>query len=374
MWIERPVYLVASVLIMGVSTLFYVTLMHKGAPENMPIAVVDLDGSTISRRMVHELQAASGVEVVRVCTNYAEARDMMQRGQIYALLEIPENFYADLSAQRQPQVDFYVTYAFTVGGTSAYKQLLTVTNLLNGAFLQQVLRLKGTSEYEIMNIVQPIKIDAHMLFNPWGNYAYYLLTTILPGTLGVVILMLTIFSIGIELKLSTSHAWLRAANCHYGAAMVGKMLPYTILFFLLGQGFMIILYQFLYFPSNGHLWAMMLNLFGFIVAMQCFGVVLIGLLPVLRDAISAGALLGMMSFTLSGFTFPNMGMLPFVRSIAYLFPLRHYYLTYVNEALLQAPVYESLTTMLAYVGFMIAAWAVGGRLCHAMVYLRYPKK
>lgn len=370
----RPLYLISTVLVMAFMCEFYITLMHRGTPDNMPIAIIDKDGSSISRRLVHELQATEGVSAQYTCANFTEARKLMQEGKIYGILEIPNRFYADLASQMQPKINFYVTYAYTVGGTSAYKQLLTLTNLINGAFLQQILKLKGMAEYELMNIVQPVRIDGHMLFNPWGNYAIYLLTTILPGTLGIIVLMLTIFSVGIELKDSTSHDWLRAAGKDYYAAMVGKLLPYTILFFVLAMSFLTIMYTALHFPMNGRAWMLILNVLGLIISMQCFGVILIGLLPVLRDALSAGALLGMMNFTMSGFTFPNIGMLPCIRSVAYLFPLRHHYLAYVNEALLQAPLSDTLPTLLAYVGYMIAAWLVGKRLCNAMVYLRYPKK
>lgn len=370
----RPLYLFSSVVVMFVSVVFYLSLMHVGAPEKMPIVVIDKDCSSISRRVIHELNATPSVTILRVVPTYEEARDMLQRGEIFGFLEIPERFYADLASQRQPQVHFYVSYAYTMGGTTAYKQLLTLTNLINGAFLQQVLKLKGMSEYRIMDIVQPVAIDAHMLYNPYGNYPVYLATTLLPGTLGVIILMLTVFSIGEELKYGSTHQWLERAGHSYVRAMVGKMLPYTELFALLGLGVIIILYGWLDFPHQGSLIMLSINMILYIISMQCFGVILIGLLPVLRDAVSASALLGMMSFTLSGFTFPNMGMLSFVRSISYLFPLRHYYLVFVNDAILGAEWWRSLPYLGSTAVFVLLVTLVGPRLHRAMIYLNYPKK
>lgn len=370
----RPLYMFSSVVVMIVSCVFYLTLMHAGAPEKMPIAVVDHDCSSISRRVIHELNATPSADVKYLLPSFAEARDLMQRGKIYGILEIPEGFYADLASQRQPKVRFYVSYAYTMGGTTAYKQLLTLSNLINGAFMQQVLKLKGQSEYHIMDIVQPISLDAHMLFNPYGNYPVYLASILLPGTLGVIILMLTIFSIGFELKMETTHEWLRCAGDSYLRAMVAKLLPYNLLFETMGAIVLAVMFGNLSFPLEGSTWRICLNMALFIPAMQCFGVILIGLLPVLRDALSAGALLGMMSFTMSGFTFPNMGMIAPVRAVSYLFPLRHYYLCYVNEALLAADWWQSLPHYGAYLVFMILAWAVAHRLHKAMVLLNFPKK
>ena len=370
----RPLYMFSSVVVMIISCIFYLTLMHTGTPEKMPIVIVDHDCSSISRRIIHELNSTPAVDIVAVLPTYGEARDRMQRGEIYGFLEIPENFYADLASQRQPTIAFYVNYAYTMGGMTAYKQMLTLSNQINGAFLMQVLKLKGMSEFHIMDIVQPIAIDPHFLFNPYSNYPIYLCSILLPGTLGVVILMLTIFSIGFELKESTTHEWLRTAGNSYLRAMVGKMLPYTVLFAILGWGILLIMYVYLQFPINGNVFGVGMNLLGFIIAMQCFGVLLIGLLPVLRDALSAGALLGMMSFTMSGFTFPSMGMLGMVQAVSYLFPLRHYYLACMNETLIGGPWQRSLTTYLAYLVFILLAMSVGPRLHKAMVYLNYPKK
>lgn len=370
----RPLYMFSSVVVMFISTVFYLSLMHTGSAEKMPIIVVDHDCSSISRRVIHELNATPSVDIIAIVPTYAEARDRMQRGEIFGILEVPEDFYADLASQRQPKVRFYVSYAYTMAGTTAYKQLLTLTNLINGAFLQQVLKLKGMSEYHIMDIVQPVAIDAHMLYNPYGNYPIYLTTTLLPGSLGVIILMLTVFSIGNELKNSTTPEWLETAGGSYLRAMVGKMLPYSILFCLLGMGVLLILYGWLQFPHQGSLMMLSVNMIFFILATQCFGVILIGLFPVLRDAVSAAALIGMMSFTMSGFTFPNMAMLSFVRSISYLFPLRHYYMVFVNDAILGCEWRRSLPYLLTYMLFAMLAWAVSRRLHNAMVQLNYPKK
>lgn len=370
----RPLYLFSSVVVIIVSGIFYLTLMSSGAPERMPIMVVDHDCSSISRRVIHELNATPSVEIQAVVPEFAYAREKLQQGEIYGILEIPDRFYADLASQRQPKVRFYVSYAYTMGGTTAYKQLMTLANLINGAFLQQVLKLKGQSEYHIMDIVQPIALEAHMLYNPWGNYPMYLATTLLPGTLGLIALMLTVFAIGYELKTETTHDWLRTAGGSYHIALLGKLIPYTLLYWLLGIGIVFVLDAYMMFPEKGDNWWLVLNMCCFTVAMQAFGVILIGLLPVLRDAVSASALLGMMSFTMSGFTFPNMGMLSFIRSISYLFPLRHYYMVYVNDALLGAEWWRSMPYFGAYLIFVLAAVLVKHRLYNAMVELNYPKK
>ena len=189
MMFARPLYMFASVGVMLLSTFFFLTLMKGGTAENMPVAVVDLDQTSISRRLIHEMQATPSVDIQLITNSYPEARKAMQQGKIYGIFVIPEGFYSDLVAFKRPQMDFYVTNAYTVGGNTAYKQMLTMVNLTSGAFQREVLRKKGLPDDVIMHRIQPLAIEGHMVANPWGNYSVYLVSTILPGILGLICLM-----------------------------------------------------------------------------------------------------------------------------------------------------------------------------------------
>lgn len=370
----RPLYIFASVGVMVLSTFFFLSIMWSGTPEQMPVAVVDADQSSISRRLCHEMQATSAVDIVLITPDYAEARRAMQRGEIFGILVIPDHFYSDLVAFKRPQLSFYTNNAYTVGASTAYKQLLTMCNLTSGAFQREVLRKKGLPDDLIMKRIQPVTIEAHMVANPWSNYAVYLVSTILPGIMSLVVLMLTIFAIGFELKCHTCHDWLRAAGGNYTIAMIGKLIPYTILYIVLGIGCEVILFKFMHFPVNGSLTRLMLAMILLIFAMESMAICIIGTLPTLRDAVSIGALYGMLGFSLSGFTYPVMNMLPAIQAWTYLVPLRYFYRIYVNEALMAAPVINSIPLCLGLCAFFIMPLIVSPRLYKAMLYQNYPLK
>ena len=50
-----------------------------------------------------------------------------------------------------------------------------------------------------------------------------------------------------------------------------------------------------------------------IISYQAIGIFIIGVLPMLRDALSIGAFYGVLGFTFAGFTYPNFAMLPAVK-------------------------------------------------------------
>ena len=372
--VSRPLYLGATIGAMLIAIFFFMTLMARGAAEKMPVAVVDMDQTTISRRVCHEMQATSSVDIILITNSYPEAREAMQQGHIYGIFVIPEGFYRDLVAFKRPQLDFYVTNAYTVGGNTSYKQMLTMANLASGAFQREVLRKKGMTDDVIMNRIQPVAIEGHMLTNPWGNYTIYLVSTVLPGILGVIALMMTVFAIGFELKTKTSTQWLKTAGGNYTIAMIGKLIPYTVIYLTLGIVCHILFYNIADFPVLGSHARLLFGQLLYIMAMEIMGIVLIGCLPTLRDALSVGALYAMLGFSLSGFTYPNMAMLPMVKALSNLEPLRHYYLIYVNEALMGAPAINSMPHALALAAFIVPALCVAPRLHRALKYQNYPLK
>ena len=70
-----------------------------------------------------------------------------------------------------------------------------------------------------------------------------------------------------------------------------------------------------------------------VLAAQGMGVFMFAMLPTLRLGLSFASLWGVISFSISGMSYPVMAMHPMLRGLSLLFPLRHYFLLYVNSAL-----------------------------------------
>ena len=82
-----------------------------------------------------------------------------------------------------------------------------------------------------MAFLQPIVIDTHPLNNPWLNYSVYLCNTFAPGVLMLLIFMVTVYSIGVEIKDRTAHEWLHMGNNSIWISLAGKLLPHTAITF-----------------------------------------------------------------------------------------------------------------------------------------------
>lgn len=131
------------------------------------------------------------------------------------------------------------------------------------------------------------------------------------------------------------------------------------------------LYGYLHYPCNSGILPMLLAALLMVLASQAFGIFLYGLLPSLRLALSAASLWGVVSFSISGFSFPVMAMSPALQALSNLFPLRHYFLIYVGQALNGYPMSYAWMSYMALLIFMMLPLFILKRLHNAILYYEY---
>ena len=154
--------------------------------------------------------------------------------------------------------------------------------------------------------MQPIVVDSHATNNPWLNYNIYLSNTIVPGILGIFLFMMTVYSIGTEIKEGTAHDWILKARGNMHLALIGKLLPNTLLFLLVGWTIVFYFYGYMHFPCNSGITDMLILMTLFILSCEALGVLMITILPTLRMGLSFASLWGVLSLSICGMSFPVM--------------------------------------------------------------------
>ncbi|MDO4217196.1 MAG: ABC transporter permease [Bacteroidales bacterium] len=360
---HHPRYLIILTLGCLFTFVFFATFMREGQPQNLPVAVVDMDGTYFTRRLCHEINATQGVEVVAVYNNHTEARKAMQRGEIFAFYEIPHGTYNDLLQFRSPHFGLYSNPCYLLAGTLSYKQLATMGMLAAGAVQREVYRKKGYDEEQIMGLIMPIEFDTHLVGNPWANYQIYLMTTIVPGVISFIVLLFTVYMIGREREEGSMGSLLRKTGGNPFKALVGKMLPYTCWFSLLMVSANFIMFGVMKFPLEGSWLLMVLASILLVIGVQCVGVFIAGALPDPHISMGVSAVYGALCFSLSGFSFPIEAMPNLFSSLCYLYPLRHYYLIYSDVAIFGngfGHCWPHICAMLVFgVAFLLGAWMLG---------------
>ncbi|MCR4829213.1 MAG: ABC transporter permease [Bacteroidales bacterium] len=355
---RQPRYVIILTLLATLIFTFFATMMHEGIPEKLPVAVVDLDGSYLSRRLCHELNATQSVEVVAIYNNHTEARKAMQRGEIFAFYEIPEGMYNDLLNFRSPHFGLYSNTAYLLAGMLSYKQLARLGMLAAGAVQREVLRKKGYDDNAIQGLIQPVNMTTHQIGNPWTSYRIYLMTTIVPVAVSFIVILLTVYLIGREVETKGVNRLMRHAHNNAVVALAGKLFPYWFWFSLLALIFNLIMFGPMHYPMNGSWLLMMANTMLLVFAAQCAGVMIAGCLPDAPFSMGVGGIYGALSFSLSGFSFPVEHMPRIFNGISLIYPARHYFLNYRDIAFFGNGLEHCWPSMCALIGFGVL-WLIG---------------
>lgn len=360
-WGTRRVYLWAMVLIPLAVAFFLLNLMNEGLPTKVPTAIVDNDNTPMSRTLTQSLGSTELIDLTYHAASYHDAMSKIKSGEIYGFFLIPENFEADALAGRTPTLTYYSNMTYFVPGTLTFKGFKTMAVLTSGEVVETALTDLGVSERTAGTLLQPVVIDVHPMGNPWTNYNIYLSNSFIAGVIELMVFLVTCFSICEELKRRTSIQWLAGAQGSLTKALIGKLLPQTIVFTIIGYGLDAILYRYLHFPC-AHTGMMLLAMPIYVIACQSFAVIICSLLPNLRLSLSICSLTGILAFSIAGFSFPVEQMYGAIGIFSYILPVRWYFLIYIDQALNGVDPFYSRYYYVALLCFLPVAVALAWRL------------
>ncbi len=348
------------------------TIFQQGVPRHLPIAICDLDHSELSRRIQRSLNGNSSLQVRDQVSDAEAGRQLILSGRVYGLVVLPEHLERDANLSRSPKIAcFYNNQWFSTGGIVS-REISSVisaeTARLKTGFYQSRGKLPATAQVQ----TNPIVADTHTLFNPFLNYDNFLATPLVPTLLQVVVMLTTIFVIGLEIKRATATAWLEAANGRMFTALAGKLLPYTVIFFFTAVALNLWLFRILGLPPQGSPALLLTATAAMVLAYQGLGVLFIAVAGNLRVALSGAAVYCGPAFAFGGVTFPFMAMTAGGKLWSSILPLPYFLRIQVDQAVRGAPWRGSLGALGALLVFVvIGLLAARLRLSKVLVNPRY---
>lgn len=364
--VRRPVYWFGFFLLPLFLFLMLANMMEEGLPQKTPAAMVDKDGSSLSRQMTLNIDGMQMVDLRYESNSFTEARHLMQEGKIYGFFLIPENYQADLMAGRNPVITFYTNMTYYVPGSLLFKTFKSSATYSKAAIASGALESLGATEDQVKPLLQPVNIQCRGLGNPGLNYGIYLGNSFIPCVLQLMIMLITCFSLGQEIKYGMSRQLLRRADGSIVKAVFGKLLPQTAIWTVMAIFMESWLFKYNAYPMNGSWLWITLSEVMFVVATQGFALFIFCLLPNLRLSLSICALTGILSFSIAAFSFPYESMYPAIGILSWILPVRYNFLIYIDQALNGIDIYYSRVWFVAYIVFMLLPLPLLPRLRRCM--------
>ena len=155
------------------------------------------------------------------------------------------------------------------------------------------------------------------------------------------------------MKEGTSLEWLTTANDSTTVAIIGKLIPYIVLFFANMMVMNLVLIRVMGTPLNGSLAVILFSELLLILDYMAMAILLLTITINLRLTLSLGSAYTMMALTFSGLTFPAMGMPLIARIFSWLFPYTFWLKVFLSQSLRGEPVHEAIGSLLMLLPFIL---------------------
>jgi len=343
---------VLPLLLMGVLAVVF----SAGLATRLPIAVLDLDGTDLSRTIVRTVDATPDTAVTRRVSDLAEGRQLILSGDVRGLLMLPRNLERDVYGGRRPEVVFFYNTQTMTSGNLVLRGVNSAVPAVAAGIRLSLRTAEGQPLEAAQAALAPIPVQVNPLFNPTLNYAHFLLAALLPSVLQVIVVTTMAYAVGLDVETSHRLRVLRRLGGGLWPAMAGKILPYTLLFLVVLGIADWVLFGVLDMPLRGNRYLLILAGILFILADQFIGVLLALLLRPMASAISIGTLLMAPAFGFMGIGFPRIGMNAFAYHWGQLIPGTWYLMARIDQTIRGTPLYLSWTPIAVLV-FMVLLFA-----------------
>lgn len=329
-------------------------IFSAGVPRKLPFGIIDNDHSGLSRQMIRMVDATPIATVRKDYTSLVEARDAITKGDIEGVLVIPEGTEKEVMKGGSSTIALYINNTNVLKGGLLNSGIRKVLATLSAGIKLQVRMKNGLTQDQAMSQIMPVQLRQVLLFNPYTSYSYYLTAGLLPIVLIVFVLLTSIYAMGDELYRGTGPHWINCADGNFYIALAAKLLPYTIIYFILAIIMNMILFLYLGMPMHGHYHVILVSELLLILSYQFFAILLLALTSNMRLSLSLGSAYSMLALTFSGLTFPVSGMAHISQVFSSLFPYTYWLKILIGQSLRGEPVFYAVKPMYCLVLFIAA--------------------
>ncbi len=350
---SHPSFVMMTVILPLLMFFLFISMFDEGVPRDIPIGIYDADNSSLTREIVRRLEAVPSIKIHTGVNSLEEGKTLLRKEEIYSLLYFKKNLSKDVDRGLSPKVvNFYNNENLMIGGTIYRDVTMTIRDFSSEILTDRLLK-KGMSASQALAMSEPIKINTHVLFNPYTNYMYYLVSSLLPTMLHFFVILCSIYSIGIEIKKGTIGEAYELGNRSVITVLTGKLLPYTAIFSLLGMFMLTLFFRYLEFPMKGNMAIVVVSTFLLILSYQAVAMLFIAISGRLLSAMLSASFYASTAFTFIGMTFPLVSMFKPAQIWAQFLPLTHYMNIYIDQALRGSPVGISARSFFILTAFLL---------------------
>lgn len=322
---------------------------HAGVFHAIPVAVVDMDHSALSRSIKQHVQATPSLEISATPADLAAAQHLMRSGDVYSVIYIPPGLEARAVRQEDADVVVYFNAALqTVASQAADAAQAAIQIAINTHVSRQGI---GKSEPAIR--LQPPTIQVSLVGNPEKSLELFLETLTVPLVLNMLLACALVFAFGREFTDRTLHDWYSDSGGRMLAAMIGKAAPYVLMYWLWCVLWMLYLGAWRGWTIQGVLPLLLTAQLLFFCGTAAISALLVALLRKLDLALSVSCFYTGSGLSFADATLPINGSSWFTQAWTAFLPSTSYVQVQAQQWIMASPVTSSLAPLAILALFVV---------------------
>ncbi|MBR1759893.1 MAG: ABC transporter permease [Schwartzia sp.] len=344
--------LVAVVLLFAATAYaFLIGNLYNGhVVEHIPVVVCDLDGSAESRAFCREIRTVHTYDVTLVTGKLDEAETALAQRDAAAVIVIPENFAKDLSERRSVQLPFITDGSNSLVQSYSLAPIQELVGAFSAAQTARTAAADGMPELP----VTPVSVSLRVPENPTGSYAFFYLYGVMLTAAQIGVMLSTALSVWGDARkplFAENGVWktLLAKQSFYGAASVLSM--------LIGLSVLVLVFRM---PFKGSLFVFLPLYAAYAFAAMNLATAFALYFRTELALVQCLVFYALPAFLLSGYIWPEHGMLPMFRWISATFPLHYLLVDFRAVALSGVPFSGLLPDAVALLAMGVVLLLVNG--------------
>lgn len=300
--------------------LLYSWAYNNEVVRDVPVAVVDLSHSQLSRQFIRQYDASPDVKVAYHCNSIDEARELVGKQVVRGVVYIPTDFATNINRMEQSHISVYCDMAFILTYKAIYQTATAVSAEINKEI--QVHASGNYTQREDEVSTQPLAFDEVAIFNPTGGYGNF----IIPGVLMLIIQQTLLLGIGLSAgtaRESNRYRDLVPVSRHYNGIfriVLGKSLCYFMVYAVMAAWLTMVVPRLFHFVTLLE-WHSLLGLMvPYLLACIFFGMMISCMVKYRENVMLLIVFMSVPLLFLSGISWPQSSLPGAWQSVAYLFP------------------------------------------------------
>lgn len=161
----------------------YTAIYNPEVVRKIPVAVIDHSRTSESRDFVRRAGATPAISIYAYCANLPEARDLMAKGDIFGIIEIPSDYARKIGTGQQAHVSFFGEMSLLLRYRSFVSALTDLQLDMAGSITGEKIAAGGLESLAGGGAAMPVQSESNFLGDTEQGFASF----VIPG---IVILIL----------------------------------------------------------------------------------------------------------------------------------------------------------------------------------------